>query len=192
MEVNSAVAETEPAIDADLLPKYIDFARRNCYPTMTEEAMETLREFYVSHRRPSVHEDTPVPVTARKLESLVRLAEASARVRLSDTVTTEDTERAIKLVKASLRDVGIDRETGEFDADIVAAGMSKSQRDCLKSLKGIISELQTECEQGVPIEAVIDQVECIGIDRSKARQTIQKLKSKGEAYEPGVDTIRIV
>jgi replicative DNA helicase Mcm len=191
-EVDSVTEEVEPAIEADLLRKYVAFAKRNCYPTMTEEAKEEIRDFYVTLRGQGEGEDSPVPVTARKLEALVRLAEASARIRLSDTVTTEDTDRVIDIVRSSLEDVGMDPETGEFDADMVEAGTSKSQRDRIKNVKGIIRELQDEYERGAPFEEVVDRAEQAGIDRSKVEHEIQKLKNKGDIYEPQTDHLRVV
>ena len=191
-EVDSVTEEVEPAIEADLLRKYVAFAKRNCYPTMTEEAKDAIREFYVTLRGQGEGEDSPVPVTARKLEALVRLAEASARIRLSDTVTTEDTDRVIGIVRSSLEDVGMDPETGEFDADMVEAGTSKSQRDRIKNVKGIIRELQDEYEKGAPFEEVVDRAEQAGIDRSKVEHEIQKLKNKGDIYEPQTDHLRVV
>ncbi|MEF8790109.1 MAG: LAGLIDADG family homing endonuclease [Haloarculaceae archaeon] len=191
-EVDNVTEEVEPAIEADLLRKYVAFAKRNCYPTMTEEAKEAIREFYVTLRSQGEGDDAPVPVTARKLEALVRLAEASARIRLSDTVTTEDTDRVIEIVRSSLEDVGMDPETGEFDADMVEAGTSKSQRDRIKDVKGIIRELQEEYERGAPFEEVLERAEQAGIDRSKAEHEIQKLKNKGDIYEPQTDHLRVV
>lgn len=41
-------------------------------------------------------EDEPAPVSARKLEELVRVSEASARIRLSDTIEPEDAERVME------------------------------------------------------------------------------------------------
>jgi len=63
-------------------------------------------------------------VTARQLEALVRLAEASARVRLSDVITLDDTNRVIRIVMASMKQVMTD-ETGRLDADIINVGMRK-------------------------------------------------------------------
>jgi DNA replicative helicase MCM subunit Mcm2 (Cdc46/Mcm family) len=191
-EVDNVTEEVEPAIEADLLRKYVAFAKRECYPTMTEEAKEAIREFYVTLRGKGEGDDAPVPVTARKLEALVRLAEASARIRLSDTVTTEDTDRVIGIVRSSLEDVGMDPETGEFDADMVEAGTSKSQRDRIKNVKGIIRELQDEYERGAPFDEVVDRAEQAGIDRSKVEHEIQKLKNKGDIYEPQTDHLRVV
>jgi replicative DNA helicase Mcm len=183
-EATEAARNVEPTIDAELLRKYVAYAKRDVFPTMTEEARERIREFYVEMRSHGTGEDAPVPITARKLEALVRLGEASARVRLSDTVEAEDAERVIDIVQSSLRDVGMDPETGEFDADIIETEMSKSQRDRVKNLKALIEEIEDEYEEGAPVDEVIERAEEIGMTESKADHEIEKLKQKGEVYVP--------
>jgi len=182
-QATEAARNVEPTIDADLFRKYVAYAKRDVFPTMTEAARERIREFYVDMRTQGTGEDAPVPITARKLEALVRLAEASARIRLSDSVEEKDAERVIDIVQSSLRDVGMDPETGEFDADIIETEMSKSQRDRVKGIKEVIRELQDEYEEGAPVEEVIERAEELGMD-DKADHEIEKLKQKGELYEP--------
>ena len=157
---------------------------------MTEGAKTAIRDFYVDLRSKGADDDAPVPVTARKLEALVRLSEASARVRLSDTVEQEDAERVIGIVRSCLQDIGVDPETGQFDADVVETGTSKTQRDRIKNIKQLISEIEDEFEEGAPIEEVLDRADEIGMDASKAEQEIEKLRRKGEVYEPRQNHLR--
>ncbi len=190
-EVDSATADVTPEIEAELLRKYIAYAKRNCYPTMTEEAKEVIRQFYVDFRAKGADEDAPVPVTARKLEALVRLSEASARLRLSDTVEHEDAVRVTEIVESCLRDIGMDPETGNFDADIVETGHSKTQRDRIKDLKHLIEELEDEYDEGAPVSEVVSRAgEDLGLDESKAEKEIENLRRKGEVYEPRTDYLR--
>jgi len=60
-------------------------------------------------------------------------------------------------LKTALRQVGVDPETGELDADVIETGTSKSQRDRIKNIKTIIQELEQEYETGAPMEVVIDE-----------------------------------
>ncbi|WP_226040063.1 ATP-binding protein [Natrinema sp. DC36] len=189
-EIDEMTAQVDPEIDAELLRKYIAYAKQNCHPRMTESARNSIRDFYVDLRAKGSDEDAPVPVTARKLEALVRLSEASARVRLSDTVEQVDAERVIEIVRSCLQDIGVDPETGEFDADIVEAGTSKSQRDRIKNLKQLIGDIEEEYDDGAPVDIVLERAEEVGMDQSKAEHEIDKLKQKGEVYEPSTDTLR--
>ncbi|GAA0261721.1 LAGLIDADG family homing endonuclease [Halobacterium noricense] len=191
-EVDAQTDTVAPAIDASLLRKYIAYSRRNCYPTMSDEAREAIEDFYVDLRAEGQGEDAPVPVTARQLEALVRLGEASARVRLSDTVEVEDAERVIEIVRSCLQDIGVDPETGEYDADVVETGRSKTQRDRVKNVKAIIKEIEDEFDEGAPVEEVLDRAEEVGMDASKAEHEIEKLKEKGELYQPNKDHLRAI
>jgi len=183
-QVDEVTEQVSPEIDAELLRKYIAHAKRSCFPTMTDEAKATIRDFYVDLRLKGADEDAPIPVTARKLEGLVRLAEASARIRLSDTVEAEDAERSVSIVRSCLKDIGVDPETGQFDADVVETGTSKTQRDRIKNIKGLIAEIEDEFEEGAPLDEVLDRAGEIGMDASKAEAEIEKLRRKGDVYEP--------
>jgi Predicted ATPase involved in replication control, Cdc46/Mcm family len=135
---------------------------------------------------------TPVcwKVTARKLEALVRLAEASARVRLSDDIEVEDAERAVRIARHCLEDIGMDPETGEYDADMIETGTSKSQRDRIKDLLSLIADIEAEYDEGAPVDVVIERAEEGGMEPSTAEHEIEQLKQKGEVYEPRTDHLR--
>jgi replicative DNA helicase Mcm len=189
-EVDTVTDEVAPTIEPELLRKYIAYSKRNCFPTMTEEAKTRIEDFYVDLRMKGQDEDAPVPVTARKLEALVRLAEASARIRLSDTVEESDADRAVEIAHYCLKEIGVDPETGEFDADVVETGTSKSQRDRIQNIRGIINDIEDEYDEGAPIDVVVERAEEVGIDESKAEHEIEKLKQRGEVYEPRTDHLR--
>ena len=133
--VDAEMEIIEPVIAPEFMRKYIAFARKNVYPVMEEDTRHHLINFYTDLRRSGEGKNTPVPVTARQLEALVRLSEASARVRLSNIVTLEDAKRTIRIVMNCLKNVGVDPETGALDADILASGTSMSQRNKIKLLR---------------------------------------------------------
>ena len=70
-----------------------------------------MQEFYLRLRKGSTSADG-TPITARQLESLVRLAEARARVDLRDEVTAEDAKvnsveyLTLRVLQTSFRLVG--------------------------------------------------------------------------------------
>lgn len=180
----------QPEVDHDVLRAYVAYAKENVNPYIPESVSEQLVQWYTSFRvENGESEDNPVPVTARKLEALERLAEARARARLSDVVSSEDAEQAAKLAMASLRDVGMDPDTKQFDADVIETGTPKSQTDRIKTVKKTISRLEQEHEIGAPLEAVIDELSD-DYDASQIRHEIDQLKQKGEYYEPRTDYLR--
>ncbi|OQU78151.1 hypothetical protein SORBI_3009G166400 [Sorghum bicolor] len=78
---------------AQLLRKYISYSREHVFPRMSKAAAAILKDFYLKLRNRSTSADG-TPITARQLESLVRLAEARARVDLRDEVTEEDAQKS--------------------------------------------------------------------------------------------------
>ncbi|USZ73740.1 minichromosome maintenance protein MCM [Natronosalvus halobius] len=182
-EGDGTIVERE--IPTEVLRAYIAYAKETVKPVFANaDIWNRFIDHYVKIRSKGVDEDSPVPVTARKLQAFLRLAEASARARLSDTIEHEDVTRSIELIMRSLNDVGIDPESGEFDADIVEAGTSKSQRDRVKGVKACILDVEEEYDRGAPIDVVLERCNSIGIDTDKAESEIEKLKQKGELYEP--------
>jgi replicative DNA helicase Mcm len=185
------VDDIEPAVDRDVLRAWVAHAKQSTIPTIEDSAVaEELKESFHSLRQANGDSDvdSPVPVTHRKLEAHRRIAQASARVRLSDTVEMQDIERAKELVGQSLRDVGMDPDTGQFDADIVETGTAQSQKDRIEWVKAFIAE--QEGADPIGHETVVENAADADIDRGDAEYAIEKLKNKGEIYESKTDYYR--
>ncbi len=175
----------EPPISMDLLRKYIAHARREIKPLLTEEALKVLKDFYLQMRKMGERENAPVPITARQLESLIRLAEAHAKMALREKVLADDAQSAIRLVHISLRQVGVDPETGQFDIDSIVVGRPKSQSDKIQSILKMIRELQEEIGGAVPLEKLEQRAELEGITREFLQRAIIQLRDKeGLIFEP--------
>ena len=171
-----------PVFEPEFLRKYVAYAKRNVFPVMTDDALEVLKNYYVDFRSSS--EDS-VPFTPRQLEAFVRLAEASARIRLSQEVTVDDAKRAISIIDQYLRRVGMDRETGRFDIDIIATGISHSQHERMRSLIDIIKRLCSESSDGNASRSdIISEAEIAGTESSKVEEALDRLKRNGQIYEP--------
>lgn len=193
--VEAEMETIEPVIDPEIMRKYVAYARKNVFPIMEENARGRLIKFYTDLRKTGEGKDTPVPVTARQLEALVRLSEASSRVRLSNTVTLDDAERTIKIVMNCLKNVGVDPDTGVLDADIIASGTSMSQRNKIKILKDMIKNISERHpgKEGAPLEEVYVEAENMhGIDRIHAEDIIKKMITKGDLFRPNVAHIKVV
>ena len=80
------VSPVEAQVDAELLRKYVSFAK-SIKPELSMDALNRLSDFYLAMRSASETEGSPVAITARQLESLVRISEARARVALRKEVT---------------------------------------------------------------------------------------------------------
>ena len=188
--IEQQLTPVKPDIDPALFRKYVAFAKRSCFPILSSEAKEALVAYYLKLR--GVAEPSkPVPVTARQLEALVRLAEASARIRLSNSIDLDDAERVIRIVDACLRQIAYDARTGTFDIDKVATGISKEKRDLIRVIKDTIRELGGEGRRA-SIDQVIETVSGRGFAKDKVRDGIDMLLRNGEAMEPKNGIIQLI
>jgi replicative DNA helicase Mcm len=172
----------QPVIEPDLLRKYISYARQHVFPVLSKEAMETLSEFYVKLREKGKEEGS-YTATHRQLEGLVRLSEASARVRLSNVVEKQDVERAIRLLRRSLKDVVTDPETGKIDIDLILTGQTHTQIENMRRVLTIIKEKSKGAEP-VAVDEVVSEASQFGLTRDKVEELLNKLEKKGEIYRP--------
>ena len=189
LRVHEEAEKIRPIIPPDLLRKYISYARRYIVPRLSSEARKILEEFYVQLRRKGGPR-SPIPITARQLEALVRLAEAHARMALRNTVTIEDAEEAIRLMSVMLSTVGIDVETGAIDIDTLMLGRPRSQQEKLKVFMETLNELLEASEDGrVSVRELTKTLIDKGLTKEFIRKTIRRLIREGELYEPEVGYI---
>jgi replicative DNA helicase Mcm len=184
----SAEATTIPPL---LLRKYIAYSRK-VTPQMTDVAIMKFKNFYTGMRQDSRKEDAAIPITVRQLESLIRLGEARARTRLSDTVTEEDADVVLKLFLYCMRSVYTDPESGHIDVDWVVAGTSKTKRDRGKTIREIMTELEKTNGAEIPATRVVELAEAEGIERDKVEEVLEVMKRDGLIFSPQSGIIKFV
>ena len=176
----------EPDVDTDLLRKFISYARRYCNPILTDSAVDELQSFYVKMRNSSGEDGSvkSIPITARQLEALVRLAESSAKTRLAEKVTKRDAKKAIEILHYCMSQIGIDPETGNIDIDVLTTGVSSSARSHIYAVKEAISDLENKVGKTIPIEELVKDAQEKGVDADKVEEILEKLKRSGDIFEP--------
>jgi len=170
-----------------LLKKYVAYARQHCEPILTDAAINLIKKFYVELRNSAIkdgEEIKSIPISARQLQALVRLSEASARIRLSNKVLKQDAKRAIELLKSCMQAVGTDPETGKFDIDRITTGITATQRSHISIMRQVIEDLTEKYGKVLPVQDVINNAVDTGMENSKAREILEALKSKGDIFEP--------
>ena len=172
-------------IEKDLLRKYISYAKQKYNPTLSDEAMEVMKDFYVSLRNmPQIGDgpSKPIPIGARQLEAMVRLSEAHARMRLSKEVKVRDAIAAIDLVKSYLMQVGYDKDTKTFDMDIVT-GNPASARNKIRVVQDAIEELEKRVGKVIPLEEVSKMLDG-KVKESEVDEIVGKLLKAGDLFRP--------
>ncbi|MFC1704775.1 ATP-binding protein, partial [Nanoarchaeota archaeon] len=176
----------EADLDTQFLKKYIGYARQNINPKLSDGAMEEIKTYYIQMRMSGSNDEgiKSIPISARQLEALVRMSEASAKMRLSDKVTKKDARRAIDLLNYCLMQVGLDKDTGKIDIDRIATGITASQRGHIITIKDIISELEGKVGKTIPIDDIMEEARSKEIAEEKVEEVLEKLKRSGDIFEP--------
>ncbi|XP_078073193.1 DNA replication licensing factor MCM4 [Mustelus asterias] len=117
----------EEYLDMAVLRDYIAYGRTYIHPRLSEEASQSLIEAYVNMRKVGGGRGM-VSAYPRQLESLIRLAEAYAKVRFSEKVENIDVEEAKRLHREALKQSATDPRTGIVDISILTTGMSATAR----------------------------------------------------------------
>lgn len=177
-----------PHFNPDFLRKYVAYAKR-IYPVMTDEAMAAIEKKYLDIRKTGEGAGSSVPITPRQLEAIIRLSEASARLRLSNEVTAEDADRAVRIVEYWMGKVA--GEEGKFDIDIIQTGISQSQREQIISLRDIINELAGP-EGVADYEDIVRLAQERGIPPAKVDSWLKRWSQEGEIYSPAKNKYKLV
>ncbi|CEP08142.1 hypothetical protein [Parasitella parasitica] len=134
-------------ISVELLTKYISYAREKVQPILSEEAGSKLVDCYVELRKQGQDRggsEKRVTATTRQLESMIRMAEAHAKMRLSPTVDVLDVNEASRLLREAIKDYATDPKTGRIDMDLILSGTASHERSLQNSLKeALLSKLSS-------------------------------------------------
>jgi replicative DNA helicase Mcm len=148
--------------------------------------MAEIKNFYIELRNKPVAVESglrPIPISARQLQALIRMAEASAKIRLSKYVTKKDAENAIDIMKYYLMQVGYDYESKTFDIDRISGRFSSSQRGKILLVRDTIIDLENKMGKMIPTEELEKELEG-KITNSELDDAIEKLRSSGEVFSP--------
>ena len=186
---NDGLDSKQGIVNRELIRKYVAFAKRTIHPQLTEDARQALREFYVETRRQGGESHDSIAISARAIEGLYRLAQASARVRLSDDATIEDAERSIRLTKLWRHEL-----MGEnFDETTLQSGKKATARNRERTILEIVRRIFAETGDIVALADVLTEAGRMDISRDVAEDIIEALCRDGRLMRPGgYDTLQPV
>jgi len=176
----------EMIIPREIFRKYVAYAKQRYFPKLSDEAVEEIKRFYVELRNKPVSSEAalkPIPISARQLQALIRMAEACAKLKLKKMVTKADAKEAIELMKYYLMQVGYDYESKTFDIDKATTGMTTGRRSKIIEVFRKITELEDRLGKMIPIEEIEKEFEG-KITTIEIDEAIIELKKKGDLYEP--------
>jgi len=146
-----------------------------------------LVDYYVGTRRDGGEFKDSIAITARALEALARLAEASARIRLSGEANLQDAERAIRLTKNWRLDL-----MGEnYDETTNVTGKKGTARNRERIILEIVERMCREMGDNVDLTIVLNEAERSDINRGLAEDIIDGHVTAGRMFRPSYDSLNL-
>ncbi|GAB4856728.1 DNA replication licensing factor mcm8 [Ancistrocladus abbreviatus] len=174
-------------LPGQLLRKYITYARTYVFPRLSRSAAEILQNFYLKLRDHNTSADG-TPITARQLESLVRLAEARARVDLREEITEQDARDVVEIMKESLYDKYLD-EHGVVDFGR-SGGMSQ-QKEAKRFLNALNKQSELDQKDCFSISEIYSLADRIGLRVPDVDTFVDNLNSVGFLIKKGPRTYQV-
>ena len=163
------------------------YSKRMFHPKLNDEAREKIVAYYVQTRQGGGESDDSVAITARSLEALSRLAEASARIRLSEVATAEDADRSIRLTKTWRHEL-----MGEnFDMTTIESGKKGKVRNQEKAIIDIVSVLQNDSGTAANLLDVLTEPNATSLAARRRTSSTSCVETDDERPS-GYDTLQIV
>ncbi|XP_037494357.1 probable DNA helicase MCM8 isoform X6 [Jatropha curcas] len=196
----------EPNKDADFAPlpgpllrKYIAYARTYVFPRMSRPAAEILQKFYLRLRDHNTSADG-TPITARQLESLVRLAEARARLELREEITAQDAMDSEAYVNALLRDVVEIMKESLYDkyvdehgvVDFARSGGMSQQKEAKRFLSALSKQSELQQKDTFSISEIYSLADRIGLRVPDIDTFVDNLNSVGYLLKKGPKTFQVL
>ncbi len=129
-ETYKAYKQNSKELPRELFTKFISYARKNINPTIPPELTEEMVQTYLSmrNRGRGAAARTTITATPRQLESLIRIAEALAKMRLSEIVELKDVKEAARLIDVAISQSSVNPQTGLVDMDQLNTGFALQDR----------------------------------------------------------------
>ncbi len=179
----------EDQLTIPMFRKYVAHAKRHFHPNINDEAKQILTDFYLRTRDNFTEEDNSVPITARALEALVRMAEASARLRLSEVAGKEDAELALAMFGNWRYELMGD----QFDEGAIITGRSAKRRSADMTLKEVMSELSRGRKDiDIEITDIYNAMTPLGFNEDETDRALVNLNTANFCYQPKMDIWRRV
>ena len=139
-----------------------------------------------------------ITATTRQLESMIRLAEAHAKMRLSARVTADDVLEAVRLIKSALKQAATDSRTGLIDMSLLTEGTSATERRRRQDLKNAVLALLDDMTRSggaaryPDVLRRLSESSSVDVDANDFADALKSLAQEGHVSVGGGDGARKV
>ncbi|KAF5719649.1 minichromosome maintenance 4 (cell division control 54) [Fusarium mundagurra] len=187
-------------LPVEFLTLYISYARSKIQPTISQEAAQELVDCYVAMR--SLGQDVRaadkrITATTRQLESMIRLSEAHAKMRLADTVTRDDVREANRLIQSALKTAATDAQ-GRIDMSLLTEGTSAADRKRRDELRTALLRLLDDMTAGgntvrwTDVARRLSEGASIPVEQSEFNDVMRALEAEGAIMITGEGARRTI
>ncbi|KAI5190725.1 DNA replication licensing factor MCM4 [Nematocida minor] len=173
--------QAEPPVSEEVLKEYIKEGR-NINPVITDAAALRISKEYQELRL--LGNGKSVTATTRQLESIIRLSEAHARMRLSEKVEEQDVSEAIRIIKDSLHIYAVDPVTGRIDMELIHTGKTTAALKMEEDLKELIMK---SVGKGSTVPSLVEAVNKTGrVQEKTVVGILNELQEEGKVMIDGL------
>lgn len=139
-----------------------------------------------------------ITATTRQLESMIRLAEAHAKMRLAEDVTAADVREAVRLIKSAIKQAATDVRTGLIDMGLLTEGTSASERRRRADLKTAVMQLLDEMSRAggqvryAELAKQMNEQSSISVEGDEVGEALRSLQQEGRVQVVGEGARRTV
>ena len=179
--------EGKEVLSREMFRKYVAYAKRNHHPVLDDHARKRIIDYYTTMRGKVTDSadnlekgKDVITITARALEALSRMTEASAKVRLSDVAEEEDVRRALRLFENWRHELMGDN----FDETSIQSGKTTKGRNLESFLKRTIGDIFDGTKANPTTYDILQRARSEGFDDDRVMQTLETLRVNGTIYSP--------
>lgn len=143
--------------------------------------------------------DRRITATTRQLESMIRLAEAHAKMRMSSEVTANDVHEAVRLIQSALKQSATDSRTGLIDMGLLTEGTSAAERrrktDLKDAVLSAVDEMLRSGSASVRVSEVLRRVgetSSVAVESAELAEALRSLEGEGKLLVSGEGARRSV
>ncbi|RHZ06358.1 hypothetical protein DYB31_010136 [Aphanomyces astaci] len=169
--------------------RYIAYARKYIHPQLSQEARQYLQDKYLQMRSDAeTAAGDGIPITMRQLESLIRLAQARAKIELQDVVTVQHAYDVVEIMQECLLDT-YTTEEGHLDFGR-SGGMSLA-----KKVKAYVARLRKSVAQRnsqlFSMDELLQVANSMALDVDDFRDFVEILRNECFVLKQGVNVYKV-
>jgi DNA replicative helicase MCM subunit Mcm2 (Cdc46/Mcm family) len=164
-------------VPEDLLQKYIYYAQRT-YPVLSEGAKQEIEDAYM--RLFEMQDEEQNFVKPRHANALTTLSIGFAKMNLCNEVKKQHVESALEFFRRCYSSIGF--EIGRDDMGEMTAQNTRRK-------KKVISYLEDSDDERAEVQKLIEELD---LTEEDVEETVSKLNSEGETFEPENGVVKLL